>query len=152
MKRAGLSFNPQPCGLCLEGDCALWVPCMLSNSPCPHLMYLTSLEGKKQGYALPGGMGPRSARGRGGKVQEGLTLLSCLPPTDYCLCCWKLGGTGKLGKGAYPCVQEAVEASSRQPPDLHGTYLCVCSRNENQSIGWNLKKILLCITCSIRAK
>ena len=56
-----------------------------------------------------------------------------------------------MGKGAYPCVQAAVEASSR-PLDLHGTYLCVCSRKENQSIGWSLKKRLLCITCSIRAE
>lgn len=88
------------------------------QQPLIYLIYLTSLEGKKQGYALPVGMGPRSARGRGGKVQEGLTLLSCLPPTDYCLCCCKLGGAGKLGKRAYPCVQAAVEASSG-PPDLH---------------------------------
>ena len=84
--------------------------------PPPHLSHITG--GEEARACPPCGRGTTRRQGRGGKVQEDLTLLSCLPPTDCCLCGWKLGGAGKLGKGACLCVQVAVEASSRSS-DLH---------------------------------
>lgn len=119
MEKAGLSLNSQHCGLRLDRGCVLWVPCMHSTTPSPPPSFI-SHHWKERSKGIPSllawDQGP-AGMGVGWCKSDSLCFLAG-SPTDYCLCCWKLGGAGKQEKAGVLCVQVSVEANSR-PSDLH---------------------------------
>lgn len=141
---------PNPVAYGLEGDCALWVPWMLSNSP--SFISFISHRWRERSKGMPSLWAWDHAPpevGVGRCKRDSLCFLASLPLTTACVAVSWVVQESWGREHIRVCKQLWKQAVDRQTST--GTYLCVCSRNENQSIGWSLRKRLLCITCSIGA-